>query len=307
MNLKDKLQIILVTYNRSKYAKRTLDLFLNASPVKDCDLLVLDNNSTDDTGQVVAEFQKSHGNLSYIKNKYNVGLSGNIARAMELADKEYVWIIGDDDVYDFSHWDEAEAAMMRGEKLICIARYALPEGHEREIPHQLFQLTFITGGIYHTSLFNDVTMRNTYDNLYTLFPHLFPIVAFINSGSQVCVLPHPVSDNGLPAEPKDCSYIRGLKNSPELSLRTRDTLWILGYANVLALLKDKALIRACLDAALTHPDIMPSKTAFYLYLRDLRRHRKNFFHEIYDLLAPSRKMAFWLFLIGRNLRLVSKK
>jgi len=304
MSIKEKLQVILITYNRAKYAKRTLEVFLApTSPVKDCNLLILDNNSTDNTAQIVNEFQQKYKNVSYQKNRYNLGISGNIARAMELASQEYVWIIGDDDVYDFTHWHEAEEAMQRGEKMICLANYVLPKNHEHEIPYQLFQLTFITGGIYHTSLFNDITMRNAYDNLYTLFPHMLPIFALVNEGTPICVLPHAIADNGLRNEPKDSSFTRGAKDLSALSPRTRDMIWILGYASVLPVLKNKKLQFNCIEVALSHTDIMPSDRNLYEYLRGLWKHNRNFFYDLYPVLPNEKKRGFWIFMIKRKLHL----
>ena len=112
MSIKDKLQIILITYNRAKHVQKTFEQLLkDISPVKFFDILVLDNNSTDNTKEIVEEFQKKYANIKYSKNRYNLGISGNIAKAMEVASKEYVWIIADDDKFDFSNWNEVEYAI----------------------------------------------------------------------------------------------------------------------------------------------------------------------------------------------------
>ena len=102
MTLNEKLEIILITYNRAEFVKRTFEqFFYEGSPVADIDFIVQDNNSDDNTKEVVKEYAKIHPNIKYTKNRYNLGLSGTIARAMEVASKDYVWIIGDDDKYDF--------------------------------------------------------------------------------------------------------------------------------------------------------------------------------------------------------------
>ena len=89
MSIKDKLQIILITYNRAGHVENTFKQILDEkSPVKDYNILVLDNNSTDTTRNVVEEWQKKYPNLKYQKNKYNIGISGNIAKAMEIADRK---------------------------------------------------------------------------------------------------------------------------------------------------------------------------------------------------------------------------
>lgn len=290
MSLKEKLQIILITYNRATHAKRTLETFLTKnSPVQDCNLLILDNNSTDETAQVAKDFQQKYPNVSYQKNRYNLGISGNIARAMEMANQEYVWIIGDDDIYDFTHWQEVEEAITREEKMICVSNYALPKGHEHEIPYQLFQLTFITGGIYHTSLFNDTTIRNSYDGLYTLFPHLPPIIALLNEGGTFYLLKNPIAYNGWKRAQTDSSYTRGTRDVSMLTKRTQQMTWILGYANILTLIKNSDLITACMDVAIAYPDIFLNEKTFYQYCFHLYRYQRSHFYEIYFVLSKKRR------------------
>ena len=295
MSLKDRLQIILITYNRSKFVQKTLDKFFDEdSPVKDFDFLVLDNNSTDDTSKVVKNFQKTHKNVRYSKNHYNLGISGNIAKAMEVADKDYVWIIGDDDIYDWENWNEVEKAINNNEKMICVARYIIPDEYKDDVAYQLFQLTFITGGIYSTSLFNDTTMRNAFDNIFTLFPHFPPILYFINNGGKIYVVEKPISDNGWQLEQKDCSYVRGYKDTNELYKRTQLMSWVLGYANIISVLKDKVLREHCMDVAIPYKDIYGSWENFYnsMYLQYINSGYMSYFLEIYDVLSDKHKKVF---------------
>ena len=54
MTLKDKLQIILITYNRERALRQTLKCLLdNKSPVREVAIYVLDNKSPDGTKAVV--------------------------------------------------------------------------------------------------------------------------------------------------------------------------------------------------------------------------------------------------------------
>ena len=149
---RNSLEIIIVTYNRQKYLARTLDVFLaENSPVRDCKITVLDNNSNDGTADVVASIGNYRPNICYRKNRYNLGISGNIFRAMEIAESDYVWIVGDDDCYDFSSWDEVVSLMQNGEKVICLSRYLLPDSLKNDVAAQLVQVSFITGLICHRS------------------------------------------------------------------------------------------------------------------------------------------------------------
>lgn len=297
MSVKDRLQIILVTYNRAKYVERTFkQFFFEGSPVADCEFLVQDNNSTDNTAEIVAKYATLHPNIKYIKHKYNLGIAGTIARAMERADKDYVWIIGDDDKFDFSNWNEVEQAINNNEKMICVARYALPDIYKNSPANQLFQLTFITGGIYNTSLFNDTTIRNSYDNIYTLFPHIPPIIAYINDGGKIYVVNKAIADNGINLNDTDYSYIRGIKDASHLYERTRIMTWILGYSNVITLLNNKLFQNECLEVAIPHKHIYGNWDNFYkhMYSQYINKSKINYFLEIYNVLSPQRKNLFKL-------------
>ena len=55
--IEEKMEIILITYNRSKYLDNTLNQFLN-SPFKNCKFTVLDNCSPDNTPEICAKYEK---------------------------------------------------------------------------------------------------------------------------------------------------------------------------------------------------------------------------------------------------------
>ena len=54
--IEEKMEIILITYNRSKYLDNTLNQFLN-SPFKNCKFTVLDNCSPDNTPEICAKYE----------------------------------------------------------------------------------------------------------------------------------------------------------------------------------------------------------------------------------------------------------
>ena len=291
MTLKDKLSIILITYNRAEKVKKTFEqFFFEGSPVADCDFIVQDNNSGDNTKDIVEEYSKKFPNIRYTKNRYNLGLSGTIARAMEVAEKEYVWIIGDDDKFDFSNWDEVENAINNSEKMICLARYGIPDEQKTNPAYQLFQLTFITGGIYSTSLFDDTTIRNAFANIYTMFSHIPPIIKLLNDGGHVYVVNKPIADNGMNQD-TDCSFLRGVKRSEELYERTREMTWVLGYANIISQLSDKELQQECMKIAIPHKHIYQSWENFYYCVKNqfIDSGKINYFLEIYKMLPAENK------------------
>jgi abequosyltransferase len=95
------LTIAVPTYNRSRY----LATFLaGAAPQivgeDRVELLISDNASPDDTGELVQRYQSQGIPIRYVRNESNVGPDGNILQCFELASGKYVWICGDDDVIE---------------------------------------------------------------------------------------------------------------------------------------------------------------------------------------------------------------
>ena len=125
--MKDKLQIVLITYNRKKYLQRTFDqIFAKDSPIKDYDITILDNASTDGTSELIKEYKLKFPNINHIRHNINIGGNANICRAFELgvtSGKEYVWVLCDDDKYDFSNWHEVEREINAKKDIICVCDY----------------------------------------------------------------------------------------------------------------------------------------------------------------------------------------
>ncbi|MBP3403451.1 MAG: glycosyltransferase family 2 protein [Alphaproteobacteria bacterium] len=91
----DDIAVFIATHNRSEYLKQTMDSFIVQS-VQPNKITVLDNESVDDTEQVVAQYKKY--NFVYEKT---FGKYGNFYKAQEnikLNEAKYVMIFHDDDL-----------------------------------------------------------------------------------------------------------------------------------------------------------------------------------------------------------------
>lgn len=93
------LTIAIPTFNRSNYLKQCLEsLALNKIDYDKIEIVVLDNNSDDDTFTTVNSFSEKL-NIKYIKNNTNIGPDENFKKCIEVASTKYVWIFGDDDMF----------------------------------------------------------------------------------------------------------------------------------------------------------------------------------------------------------------
>lgn len=306
--LKDKLQIILITYNRIDYLKRTFNqIFAEDSPIKDFDITVLDNASDDGTSEFVEEYCQKFPNLKHIKHKINIGGNANICRAFELgvsSGKEYVWVLCDDDKYDFSNFQEVEDEINKKTDIICVSNYAFRNEKDYNLPEYLiFQLTFVPSGIYRTELITNNVMMNMYDAIYTMFQQSCITLSAINENKKIKVLSRPIVFNGLHFSDA-CSSIeftRGVDEKKPILKRRKDTNWLLGYANVLSLLNDKKIAKKCIEIAISNKDIYNSKFEYYYntcyYLFRFGKQRFNYFLEIWYMLSFKMKLLMALYII----------
>lgn len=92
-----KLSICIATYNRAAFIGMTLDSIIGQA-TSDCEIVVSDNASTDNTELVVSEYARRFDRLRYIKQDTNKGFDRNYDCAVELARGKYCWLFSDDDL-----------------------------------------------------------------------------------------------------------------------------------------------------------------------------------------------------------------
>lgn len=90
------VSVIVCTYNRADILKECLEsLTKQTADAADYEVIVVNNNSTDNTGEVVGSFARNYSNFRVIK-EYNQGLSYSRNRGWQEAKGKYVAYIDDD-------------------------------------------------------------------------------------------------------------------------------------------------------------------------------------------------------------------
>lgn len=97
MEQKYLLTVAIPTFNGSRSLELSLRSALSqAGP--GVEVLVSDNCSTDNTGELVRALQASFPALKYYRNETNLGYDRNVDLAVRRASGTFVWLLGDDDV-----------------------------------------------------------------------------------------------------------------------------------------------------------------------------------------------------------------
>lgn len=182
-----KLEPVLITYNRSADLKRTLNTFIEAK-LSNIKLHVLDNASTDDTKSVVVAAQSHWPNLSYHCNQYNIGGNANILRAVEISNSEYSWILGDDDAWHLDDIRELSAVLSEAKAdIIRLGWLVSPQSGAKYIDalnlvkhDKLFfaSISMISATIIRRSLIIE-HLPHAYMSVADAYPQLVPILRAI--------------------------------------------------------------------------------------------------------------------------------
>jgi glycosyltransferase involved in cell wall biosynthesis len=92
-----KLSICISTRNKGHVIGKTLETVLSQT-TRDCEVVVVDGASTDETELVMTEIARQHPKVSYFRQHQNGGFDRDFDRAVELARGEYCWLLPDDDL-----------------------------------------------------------------------------------------------------------------------------------------------------------------------------------------------------------------
>ena len=94
-----KLSICIPTYNRASHLANCLNsiILCDSKSEFNFEVCVSDNCSSDDTESVVRHAQ-SFIDVKYRRNSSNIGIPRNFLQVVSMAEGEFIWLIGDDDL-----------------------------------------------------------------------------------------------------------------------------------------------------------------------------------------------------------------
>lgn len=96
--MKPVLTIAIPTFNRADKLRKCIELVMNEVQNYPIEIMVSDNASTDNTRQTMDEIRSKYPQITYYRNKENIGADRNFLNCYEKAKGDYIWLIGDDDM-----------------------------------------------------------------------------------------------------------------------------------------------------------------------------------------------------------------
>ncbi len=93
-----RVSVIMPSYNHQRFLAEAVESVLNQS-VRDIELIIVDDASTDDSQSIIQFFQKKDARVRPIFHQRNAGISRTLNDGIDHAAGEYLTFIGSDDVW----------------------------------------------------------------------------------------------------------------------------------------------------------------------------------------------------------------
>ena len=93
------VSICVPIFNRQKFLVDTIKSIQNQT-YKNIEIILVDNNSTDRSYELILESFSNFKNVFIYKNDENIGYNENYNKCIELANGKYIGIFHSDDIYD---------------------------------------------------------------------------------------------------------------------------------------------------------------------------------------------------------------
>jgi glycosyltransferase involved in cell wall biosynthesis len=116
-----KVTICIPAYNHGRFLRAALESAA-AQTFADCEILVADNCSSDDTTEIVQEFSRRDARVRYEPALQHIGMAENFNRCLSLARGEYVKFLCADDLLEPRCVERLLALMEDGATLAASAR-----------------------------------------------------------------------------------------------------------------------------------------------------------------------------------------
>lgn len=111
------ISIAMATYNGGRFLREQLDSILNQT-LSDFELVITDDNSSDDTLLILREYERKDRRIHVFVNEVRLGYLGNFSRAMSCCKGDFIALCDQDDLWKSNHLEVLYRGI--GEKvMIC--------------------------------------------------------------------------------------------------------------------------------------------------------------------------------------------
>ena len=210
------LSICIPTYNRANYLDECLNSLCLTSPsvLQEVEVIISDNASPDATAQTVEKY-KARLPIRYFRNSENIGGERNFMAAAQRASSRYVWVFGDDDLFEPEAIESAIKHIKQGFDLIVLnySLWSLDMATKNQSAALPFKKTMIFDGpnsslatlgcilgyiscvVVKKDIYTNATPEEYGPFIQYGFSHLYSTYAGLPTDCRAVCLPSPVFKN----------------------------------------------------------------------------------------------------------------
>ena len=130
-----KISVVMAAYNAEKYLKEAMDSILGQT-YDDLELIVIDDKSTDTSGQILKDYAARDSRVVVLENEENMGLTKSLNKGLKVAKGEYIARMDADDISVPDRFEKQVAFLDSHPDysfVSCIGRYIDEDGKEEQL------------------------------------------------------------------------------------------------------------------------------------------------------------------------------
>lgn len=160
-----KVSVIVPAYNVENYISRCLDSLINQT-LKEIEIIVINDGSTDSTGDIIESYAKKDSRIKYI-NQENLGSSEARNRGIKESKGKYIGYLDSDDYTERNYYEDMFLYAEENNLDLVVSDF-IKETKEKQEVKQDFSLndnTFISGKEYVENILNGNGYPNVWDKI----------------------------------------------------------------------------------------------------------------------------------------------
>lgn len=132
MDQQPLVSVVIPAYNCEKYIAETLDSVISQT-YSNLEIIVVNDCSTDNTEQVILEYEKKDRRIKYLKNGVNSGVAKTRNGGVAVANGEWIAFLDSDDIWNFDKIEKQINHLYGSKGYFCYTSYSFVDGLGRDM------------------------------------------------------------------------------------------------------------------------------------------------------------------------------
>ena len=154
------LSVVVTTYNGEDYIQEQLDSILAQTRVPD-EVIILDDGSTDDSIEILREYEEKHPTLFDLKiNDRNLGVTKNFEKGIRVASGDAIFLCDQDDVWHEKKVERQTSALLKNNGMLSFHDSLIVDKSLSPLDRHWNMVSYTIANRSRHSDFTQLTIRN---------------------------------------------------------------------------------------------------------------------------------------------------